>query len=53
MTLNKFNYIHFATHGLINEDKPDLSSLVLTTGKNSGEDGFLQAAEIFKLKLEC
>jgi CHAT domain-containing protein len=49
--LDKFNYIHFATHGFINEDKPDLSSLVLTSGKNSGEDGFLQAAEIFKLKL--
>ena len=28
--LNKFNYIHFATHGLIDENKPDLSSLVLT-----------------------
>jgi len=49
--LDKFNYIHFAVHGLINEDKPDLSSLVLTSRRNSGEDGFLQAAEIFKLKL--
>jgi CHAT domain-containing protein/Tfp pilus assembly protein PilF len=51
--LNKFNYIHFATHGLIDEDKPDLSSLVLTSEKNSGEDGFLQAAEIFNLKLDA
>jgi CHAT domain-containing protein/Tfp pilus assembly protein PilF len=51
--LNKFNYIHFATHGLINEDKPDMSSLVLTSEKNSGEDGFLQAAEIFNLKLNA
>jgi len=51
--LNKFKYIHFATHGLINEDKPDLSSLVLTSGKNSGEDGILQAAEIFNLKLNA
>jgi CHAT domain-containing protein len=49
--LNKFNYIHFAVHGLINEDKPDLSSLVLTSRRNSGEDGLLQATEIFKLKL--
>jgi CHAT domain-containing protein/Tfp pilus assembly protein PilF/uncharacterized protein YaaR (DUF327 family) len=49
--LDKFNYIHYAVHGLINEDKPDLSSLVLTTSRNSGEDGFLQATEIFKLKL--
>jgi CHAT domain-containing protein/tetratricopeptide (TPR) repeat protein len=51
--LSEFNYLHFATHGLINEDKPDLSSIVLTTGKNSGEDGFLQAAEIFKLNLNA
>jgi len=50
--LNAFNYIHFATHGLIDETKPDLSSLVLTSGRNSGEDGFLQAAEIFDLKLD-
>ena len=51
--LNKFNYIHFATHGLINEEKPDLSSLVLTGINNSGEDGFLQASEIFDLKLNA
>jgi len=51
--LNEFNYLHFATHGLIDEAKPDLSSLVLTSGRNSGEDGFLQAAEIFDLKLNA
>jgi CHAT domain-containing protein len=51
--LNKFNYIHFATHGLIDEDKPDLSSLVLTSERNSGEDGLLQAKEIFELKLNA
>jgi CHAT domain-containing protein/Tfp pilus assembly protein PilF len=52
-SLNTFNYIHFATHGLINEDKPDLSSLVITSEINSGEDGFLQASEIFNLKLNA
>jgi CHAT domain-containing protein len=51
--LGKFNYIHFATHGLINEEKPDLSSLILTSERNSGEDGLLQAAEIFNLKLNA
>ena len=51
--LNNFNYIHFATHGLIDENKPDLSSLVLTSGKNSVEDGFLQAAEVFNMKLNA
>ncbi len=51
--LSRFNYIHFATHGLIDEYNPDLSSLILTSGKNSGEDGFLQAAEIFNMKLNA
>ncbi len=45
--------LHFATHGLIDEEKPDLSSLVLTSRKDSGEDGFLQAKEIFRLKLNA
>jgi CHAT domain-containing protein/Tfp pilus assembly protein PilF len=51
--LAKFNYLHFATHGYIDEDKPDFSSLVLTKGPNSLEDGLLQAAEIFNLNLKA
>jgi Uncharacterized protein conserved in bacteria len=51
--LKKFNYIHFATHGFIDEAKPDFSSLVLTKTNNSEEDGFLQATEIFNLNLNA
>ncbi len=51
--LKKFNYLHFATHGFIDEDKPDLSSLVLTKSIGSSEDGFLQSNEIFKLNLNA
>jgi CHAT domain-containing protein/tetratricopeptide (TPR) repeat protein len=51
--LKKFNYIHFATHGYIDESKPDLSSLVLTKNANSEEDGLLQASEIFHLNLNA
>jgi CHAT domain-containing protein len=51
--LKKFNYIHFAVHGLIDEGNPDHSSLVLTQGKSAREDGFLQAAEIFSLDLNA
>jgi CHAT domain-containing protein len=51
--LKKFNYIHFATHGFIDEAKPDFSSLVLTKDNNSEEDGFLQATEIFNLNLNA
>jgi CHAT domain-containing protein/Tfp pilus assembly protein PilF len=51
--LKKFDYVHFATHGFIDEKKPDFSSLVLTQDNNSEEDGFLQATEIFNLKLNA
>jgi CHAT domain-containing protein len=51
--LKKFNYVHFATHGFIDETKPDFSSLVLTQDNNSEEDGFLQATEIFNLNLNA
>jgi CHAT domain-containing protein/Tfp pilus assembly protein PilF len=51
--LKKFNYIHFATHGFIDEAKPDFSSIVLTKDNNSEEDGLLNAAEIFNLKLNA
>jgi CHAT domain-containing protein/uncharacterized protein HemY len=51
--LKKFNYVHFATHGFIDENKPDFSSLVLTQDNNSKEDGFLQATEIFNLNLNA
>lgn len=51
--LKNFNYVHFATHGFIDETKPDLSSLVLTKDNNSKEDGMLQATEIYHLKLNA
>ena len=51
--LKKFNYIHFATHGFIDEAKPDFSCLVLTKTNNSKEDGLLQATEIFNLNLNA
>jgi len=51
--LTKFDYVHFATHGYIDEDEPDRSSLVLTQEPNTGEDGFLRASEIFNLSLNA
>jgi CHAT domain-containing protein len=50
-TLDKdVRYLHFATHGLLNEHLPLNSALVLTTPENpaEGEDnGLLQAWEVF------
>lgn len=44
--------VHFATHGLFYEDRPERSALVLTPpGPGSREDGYLRVDEIFNLKL--
>jgi len=45
--------IHFATHGFVDEARPQLSGLMLTRGPGSGEDGLLQVYEIFNLRLNA
>lgn len=42
--------IQFATHGIADEEEPDLASLVLTDDSGA-DDGLLQVHEIFNLKL--
>jgi CHAT domain-containing protein len=51
--LDRYNYIHFATHGTVDEVIPDFSSLVLSEDPERNEDGFLQAWEIMDLKLNA
>jgi CHAT domain-containing protein/Tfp pilus assembly protein PilF len=45
--------IHFATHGLLDSEHPDLSGLVLSLVDASGkpQDGFLRMQEIYNLRL--
>jgi CHAT domain-containing protein len=43
--------LHFATHGLIDESRPERSGLVLTA--SAGDDGLLQAREIYTLPLHA
>jgi CHAT domain-containing protein len=47
--LDRFRVLHFATHGLVSERAPYRSALVLA--RTDGEDGFLQAREIYGLRL--
>ena len=49
--LSGYRYLHFATHGYFDEANPARSGLVLARGKD--DDGFLQAREIFGLKLNA
>jgi CHAT domain-containing protein len=47
--IDRFRVLHFATHGLVSERAPYRSALVLA--RADGEDGFLQAREIYGLRL--
>jgi CHAT domain-containing protein len=48
--LSSVSILHFATHGLIDEDQPERSALVLTA-RPPRDDGILQVREIYRLKL--
>ena len=51
--LDDFRYIHFASHGFIDEAKPGRSGIVLSRDPKSSEDGVLQMDEIMRLKLNA
>jgi CHAT domain-containing protein len=51
--LKSYRYIHFATHGLLNNTHPELSGLVLSMVDRQGEgrNGFLRTMDVSNLKL--
>ncbi len=54
--LNRYRILHFATHGVLNTRRPELAGLVLSLydrDKQSLDDGFLYAHEIYKLDLRA
>ena len=51
--LDGFRYVHFATHGIVDEQNPSRSGVVLSLGGNEKEDGMLQVTEIMRLKLNA
>jgi CHAT domain-containing protein/Flp pilus assembly protein TadD len=53
--LGKYRYISFATHGILNSTRPELSGLVLSLVDRKGEakNGFLQLNDIFNLQLSA
>jgi CHAT domain-containing protein/uncharacterized protein HemY len=53
MDLENYNIVHFASHGLIDEERPEFSALVLTPGGSGEEDGFLTMREVFDLRLNA
>jgi CHAT domain-containing protein len=51
LNLENYKILHFATHCLIDDKKPDRSSIVFSIGNASAEDEILQMREVFNLKL--
>ena len=51
--LSRYRIVHFATHGLLNSEHPQLSGVVLSLVDERGQpqDGFLRLHEIFNLRL--
>jgi CHAT domain-containing protein/tetratricopeptide (TPR) repeat protein len=53
LPLSGYKILHFATHSLLDEMVASRSALVLSEDARSGEDGFLQAREIYNLELNA
>jgi CHAT domain-containing protein/tetratricopeptide (TPR) repeat protein len=53
--LSDYRIVHFATHGLINNQYPDLSGIVLSLVDEKGrpQNGFLRLYDIYNLKLNA
>lgn len=51
--LSQYRYVHFATHGYLDSERPEFSALVLSLVDKDGrqQSGFLYAYEIYNLNL--
>lgn len=50
--LNNYSVLHFATHGIVDENNPELSRIFLQSDSEA-EDGNLFSGEIYNLKLNA
>jgi CHAT domain-containing protein/Tfp pilus assembly protein PilF len=51
--LKKYKFLHFATHGIVNEANPELSQVFLAADSAGKEDGNLFSGEIYNLDLNA
>jgi CHAT domain-containing protein len=49
----RFRIVHLATHGVIDDANPMYSRLLLSRRDGDGEDGVLEAREMFNLRLDA
>lgn len=50
--LKKYKTLHFATHGVVNQERPELSKVFLAVSTDK-EDGDLFAGEIYNLEIDA
>jgi CHAT domain-containing protein/tetratricopeptide (TPR) repeat protein len=50
---SRYNILHFATHGILNDTSPLYSSIVLSLTENDKEDGLLEAWEVMRMDLQA
>lgn len=46
-----YKYVHFATHGFVNQEEPEFSGIMLVPDNSKGEDGLLFSGEIYNIAL--
>jgi CHAT domain-containing protein/tetratricopeptide (TPR) repeat protein len=53
--LSSYRVVHFATHGLLNASRPELSGIVLSLVDSNGrpQDGFLTSLDTYNLRLDA
>ena len=51
--IGDYGFVHFATHGILNSEQPELSGIVLSLVDEQGNrrDGFLGLSDIYNMKL--
>ncbi|MDQ3135788.1 MAG: CHAT domain-containing protein [Acidobacteriota bacterium] len=49
--LSRYGVVHFATHGLLDAERPQFTGLALTLVGDTPADGFLRVGEVFNLRL--
>jgi CHAT domain-containing protein/tetratricopeptide (TPR) repeat protein len=51
--LKNYKYLHFATHGFVNTENPEMSGILLAQDSTLNEDGILYSAEVYSLDLNA
>ena len=52
-SISNFKFIHLATHGFVNSEKPELSGVQLSYLKGDKQNGVLYSSDVYGLKLNC